>query len=117
VTDAAVGTVTFNGGAANTQRMADQVNTATRGTGVVQQATHKDDLIGTLVGGNASTSDPKGPDLSFEKSHSSYTGSLPPATLPNGKPSPTRGITDQAWGDGKSSTPVLVKPIKLEVVQ
>ncbi len=117
VTDAAVGTVTFNGGAANAQRMADQLNTATSGTGVVQQATHKNDTVGTLIGGNTATSDPNGADLSFEKSHSSYTGSLPPATLPNGKPSPTHGITDQAWGDGKSSAPVLVKPIKLEVAQ
>lgn len=80
VTDAAVGTVTFIDGAANTQRMADQVNTATSGTGVVQQSTHKDDMIGTFVGGNAAISDPNGPDLSFEKSHSSYTGSLPPAS-------------------------------------
>jgi filamentous hemagglutinin len=117
VTDAAVGTVTINGGAANAQRMADQVNTATSGAGVVQQATHKNDTVGTLIGGNAATSDANGPDLSFEKSHGSYTGSLPPAMSPNGKPSPTRGITDQAWGDGNTSTPMLVKPINSEVVQ
>lgn len=68
VTNVAVGTVTFNGGAANKQRMADQVNTATSGTGVVQQSTHKDDLIGTLVGGNASTG---GRDASMLDAHTS----------------------------------------------
>jgi filamentous hemagglutinin len=46
-TNATIDTVTFNGAAANAQRMADRVNTVTGGAGTVQQATHKDDKIGT----------------------------------------------------------------------
>ncbi len=114
VQNAAIGTITFNGAAANAQRMANQVNIATSGTGVVQQATHKDDLISTVIGGNTATG---GVDASFVDAHTSYTGSLQPKSLPNDKLNPTREKTDKVWGPGNISTPIIVKPTNTEVTQ
>jgi filamentous hemagglutinin len=113
VTDAAIGSVTMNGGAANSQRMADQVNTATSGTGVVQQATHKDDTVGTFVGGNAATG---GQDASMLDAHTTYTGSLPSPTSPSitgkEKENDLKVKTDKAWGERQYSKPVVVSPSK-----
>src|SRR5690606_4847813 len=74
VNDAAIGSVTFNGAAANAQRMADRVGQVTGGHGVVLQSTHKDDFVGTLIGGNPPTG---GVDSGFGKAHSNYTANLP----------------------------------------
>lgn len=113
VTNAAIGSVTFNGAAANAQRMADQVNTATSGTGTVQQATHKDDTVGTFVGGNAPTG---GRDASFMDAHTTYTGSVPTSNSPsdsgNAKEKDLRVETDKVWGEGQFSKPVVVSPSK-----
>jgi len=102
VTDAAVGTVTFNGGAANAQRMADQLNTATSGTGVVQQATHKDDLIGTLVGGNAATG---GQDASVKDAHTTYG------------PNVQTEDKSRVWGNEAGSSPGGVTPSNVKGVE
>jgi len=48
-------TLIFYGGAANAGRMADRVGNATGGAGQVQQSTHINDAVGTLIGGNAPT--------------------------------------------------------------
>jgi filamentous hemagglutinin len=95
VTNAAIGGVTFNGAAANAQRMADQVNTATGGAGVVQQATHKDDTVGTFVGGNAPTG---GQDASMGAAHTNYG------------PGVDQPKKDSVWGNDVGSVPVVVKP-------
>ena len=96
VTDAAVGTVTFNGGAANAQRMADQVNTATSGTGVVQQSTHKNDTVGTLIGGNAATGGRD--DASVMDAHTTYG------------PNVSSKDKSNVWGNENASAPILVSP-------
>jgi filamentous hemagglutinin len=94
-TNAAIGTVTFNGAAANAQRMADQVNTVTSGTGTVQQATHKDDAIGTAIGGNFQTG---GQDASMLDAHTTYGPNIP--------------IEDKirVWGSESGSSSVVISP-------
>jgi filamentous hemagglutinin len=116
VTDAAIGSVTFNGGAANAQRMADNVDAATGGRVsadevTVRQSTHQNDLVGTVVGGNPTTG---GQDTTLLKSHSSYTGSLPPEFDRNGDRNELRDLTNQAWGDGRISQPVKITPSSKE---
>ena len=95
VTNAAIGGVTFNGAAANAQRMADRIDTVTNGTGVVQQATHKDDTVGTFVGGNAPTG---GQDATMGAAHTNYG----PGVKPKEK--------EEVWGNDVGSVPVVVKP-------
>jgi filamentous hemagglutinin len=116
VTDAAIGSVTFNGGAANAQRMADNVDAATggrvsAGEVTVQQSTHQNDLVGNVIGGNAPTG---GNQIPFLDSHRSYTGSLPPELDPNGDRNDLRDFTNKAWGDGKISQPVKITPSSKE---
>jgi filamentous hemagglutinin len=96
VTNAGIGSLTFNGGAANAERAADLVNHLTSGQGQVYQSTHQNDLIGTVIGGNASTG---GNDLGFfgvVDAHSTYGP----------------GHQDQAqrnvWGTDSGSRSVLV---------
>lgn len=96
VTNAGIGSLTFNGGAANAERAADLVNHLTSGQGQVYQSTHQNDLIGTVIGGNASTG---GNDLGFFgvwDAHSTYGP----------------GHQDQAqrnvWGTDSGSRSVLV---------
>jgi filamentous hemagglutinin len=93
VTNAAIGGVTFNGGAANAQRMADRINTVTSGTGVLQQATHKDDTVGTFVGGNAPTG---GQDASMGAAHTNYGTGV------------EDGTKKDVWGNAVGSVPVIV---------
>jgi filamentous hemagglutinin len=95
VRNAPIDNVTFNGAAANAQRMADRVNTVTGGTGTVQQATHKDDKIGTVIGGNAPTG---GRDASVGNAHTNYGPGVP---QPN---------KDKVWGNDVGSVPVVVQP-------
>ncbi len=80
---------------ANAQRMANQVNIATSGTGVVQQATHKDDLISTVIGGNTATG---GVDASFVDAHTTYG------------PNVVKESAQKVWGDINGSSPVIIKP-------
>lgn len=92
-TNAAIDSVTFNGAAANAQRMADRVNTATGGTATVQQATHKNDKIGTVIGGNTPTG---GRDASTGAAHTNYG--------PGVEDSNKRDV----WGNYVGSVPVIV---------
>jgi filamentous hemagglutinin len=92
-TNVTIDTVTFNGAAANAHRMADRVNTVTGGAGTVQQATHKDDKIGTFIGGNAKTG---GRDASTGAAHTNY-----------GPGVEDRNKSD-VWGNYVGSVPVIV---------
>lgn len=103
-------TVTFNGGAANAERMADAVQQATSRNatqGQVWESTHKDDFVGTFFGGNVVTG---GNTVDFLKAHSSYTTDLPPERLNSADKNPLRALTDATWGDGQISSPILVSP-------
>jgi filamentous hemagglutinin len=103
-----LGIVLFNGAAANAERMADRVAIATGGTGQVLQSTHMNDSVGTLLGGNSQTG---GNSINFFDAHGAYIASLPPELNAEGKPNIERKLTDQAWGEGNISTPVLVLPL------
>jgi len=108
LTNLPIGTVTFNGAAANAQNMANLVNTATNGMGTVQYSTHATDLVGLYIGFNPSTG---GLDsYGFPWSHSSYTGYLSPILMPNGSQNNSRIITDLAWSDGQINQPQVVNP-------
>ncbi|MCW5299321.1 filamentous hemagglutinin N-terminal domain-containing protein [Herbaspirillum lusitanum] len=113
-TDVAIGSVTFNGAAANADRMADRVNQATSGRGVVYQSTHKNDPVGTMIGGNAPTG---GNTSSFPDSHGAYTGYLPPERNDSGDRNRSRNETDVVWGKGQISTPLLVPPKNINRVK
>jgi filamentous hemagglutinin len=66
-------TVTFNGGAANAQRMVDTVQQATSGNGMpglVYEATQVNDAIGTIIGGNAATGGNS--DVGILNAHTTY---------------------------------------------
>lgn len=107
VNDAAIGSVTFNGAAANAQRMADRVDQVTGGQGVVLQSTHKDDFVGTFFGWNTPTG---GLDSSFPNSHGAYTGGLPAEFNLDGSYNGIRELTNKAWGEGEIGRPVIVRP-------
>jgi filamentous hemagglutinin len=94
-TNVTIDTVTFNGAAANAQRMADRVNTVTGGAGTVQQATHKDDKIGTFIGGNAQTG---GRDASTGAAHTNYG------------PGVNEDKKENVWGNDVGSVSVVVQP-------
>ena len=94
-TDVPLAHVQFHGAAANAQRMADRVAQATGGSGSVWQATHKDDLVSTLIGGNAATG---GRDAGFLKAHGTYG------------PGFEEKDRKQIWGAPDGSRPVRVDP-------
>jgi hypothetical protein len=101
--DAAIGTVTMFGSPVNVQGTANTVNTITSGQGTVQQSTHRDDAVGTFVGGNTPTG---GPSTNLLEAHGVYTGYLPdPVVNPE-----LRDRTEHVWGPGQLSVPVLVLP-------
>lgn len=105
-----LGTVTFNGGAANAERMANAVQQATSGNatqGLVYEATHQNDLVGTLVGGNTVTG---GNSINFSNAHSSYTADIPRELNNSDQVNPLRVLTDAAWGSGQISEPIHVTP-------
>lgn len=112
-TQAAWGTVLYNGAAANAERAANYVQEATSGQGVVMESTHQDDLIGIVFGQNEVTG---GQDMPVIDAHSSYTGSLPPLLNANGEKNPLRQLTDEAWGNEKISQPVIVPASRPEGV-
>ena len=96
-TDLPIGSVTFNGAAANADRMAERVNNATSGMGLVRQSTHKDDLVGGVIGGNAPTG---GLSSGFADAHTTYG------------PGVKDDNSDRVWGPGikSQSLPVGVQP-------
>lgn len=94
--DVAIGFVIFHGAAANAERMANKINSATNGSGVVMQSTHVDDWVGTMIGGNNPTGGVSGIGI---KSHSTYG--------PNVK---DLEKADSAWGVGGESVLVVVPP-------
>ena len=86
--------------------MADRVSIATGDTGQVLQSTHMNDSVGALLGGNSQTG---GLPSSFLDAHGSYTGYLPDPEI-NPKLELLRDRTDNVWGPGQISVPVLVPP-------
>lgn len=103
---APIQSVTYNGAAANAQRMSNWLEQATGGQGQMFQSTHQNDLVGRIIGGNPETGGVAGSGMA---SHSSYTGSLPPESI-GSDVNPLRTLTNQTWGVGKISEPVLVPP-------
>lgn len=63
--------------------------------------------MGALFGGNPLTG---GEDAGFWDAHRYYTQDLPPVLDSDGNINLLRQRTDAIWGDGKISTPILVKP-------
>jgi filamentous hemagglutinin len=102
-TDVPLGNVLFNGGAANAQNMSNMVDQVTNHRGTTQQATHVDDWVGGVIGGNAATGGVEGVGMA---SHSSYTGFHETPSKDENK------MTDYIWGAGKTSVPVVVPPQK-----
>ena len=98
-TNVPINSITYNGGAANAQNAADTLNKVTTNTTTLNtklyQSTHKDDLVGTLIGGNTPTG---GFSTDFGNAHSAYGSSA------------NRTIADPAWGVGQNSIKVEVKP-------
>jgi len=93
----AVGTVTMFGSPVNAQGTANTVNTITSGQGTVQQSTHRDDAVGTFIGGNTPTG---GLPSSFGDAHSTYG------------PNVQRDDKYRVWGteQGSVSVPTLQNP-------
>nr|WP_284047542.1 hemagglutinin repeat-containing protein [Guyparkeria hydrothermalis] len=106
-TSTPVRSVLFNGAAANAQRMADRIDTVTRGLGEVHQNTHQSDLIGIIFGANASSG---GKPATLGDAHGSYFKDLPPKFLTDSSENPMRRQTDRVWGPGKTGQPILVNP-------
>lgn len=113
-TNVAVGTVTMFGSPVNAQDTADKVNAVTSGQGTTKQATHVNDFVGALFGGNAPTGG--NPDIGALNAHSSYTGELVTSDkntpqLPGVKdllaPNQIQERINGSWG---YSRPVVVPP-------
>src|SRR5690606_1061865 len=107
-----IGTVLYNGAAANAQEAADLLRIISE-AGKVLQSTHFTDRVGTWIGRNKATGDTD--SGSFPSSHSSYTGYPPPfGTLirigDTGEYVDLREITDGNWGGGSYSKPEAVAP-------
>ena len=115
-TNIPVGITTYNGGAANAQNAANLINQASGGKGTVLQSTHPLDPVPGLFGNNPDTQqngslNPFNPKKWLD-SHGSYSGFVPPTSLPNGDENPFRDTTDSAWGSGQYSIPKVVIPEK-----
>ncbi|KTG17131.1 MULTISPECIES: hemagglutinin repeat-containing protein [unclassified Guyparkeria] len=106
-TSTPVRSVLFNGAAANAQRMADRIDTVTRGMGEVRQNTHQSDLIGIIFGANPPSG---GKPAALGDAHGAYFKDLPPKFLTDGSESPMRRQTDRVWGAGQIGQPILVYP-------
>lgn len=112
-TNAAVGAVTMFGSPVNAQDTSDKVNAVTSGQGTTKQATHVNDFVGTLFGGNTPTGGNS--NTGALPAHSSYTGELilsnkDTPQLPGVdvlSPEKIKELTDKSWG---FSQPVVVPP-------
>ena len=107
-TNLPLGTTTYNGGAASSQRAAELIQQATGGNGVLQQSTHPLDPVGGVVGGNPSTQSNGSlkwyNPLDWLNSHGSYE--------PNAYPEDA----NKAWGSGQRSQPsTQTKPADVPV--
>jgi hypothetical protein len=105
------------GSPVNAQDTSDKVNAITSGQGTTKQATHVNDFVGTLFGGNTSTGG--NANNGALDAHSSYTGELMTSTgvlpqLPgvNGMLSPEKikDLSDKSWESNGFSRPVIVPP-------
>jgi filamentous hemagglutinin len=92
-----LGSVLFNGAAANAQKMSSYVNAITSGKGQVFESTHANDLVGHWIGGNTITSQGAGSNISFGEAHSSY------GINADKDPEKTK-TTMEVWGNPKGST-------------
>ncbi|SDR04137.1 hemagglutinin repeat-containing protein [Pseudoxanthomonas sp. CF125] len=110
ITGMPIGSVRYNGAAGNAQEADSLVSKVGNGWGEVSQSTHPTDLVARWIGRNPATAEKN--DGSFPKSHSSYTGYLPPLIGVDGKPNDIRKQTDKAWGQGNYSKPVIVESTK-----
>ena len=113
-TNAAVGTVTMFGSPVNAQDTSDKLNVVTNGQGTTKQATHVNDFVGTLFGGNTPTGG--NPNTGALDAHSSYTGEMTTSDkntpqLPGVKdllaPDQIQERANGSWGYSK---PVVVPP-------
>ena len=103
--------VTFNGSAANAQNMANMLTNLTNGRGEMYQSTHQSDYVGKIIGGNPVTGGAS--NVGFIDSHGSYSGHLPQKFGGDGddiEKNKFRTTTDNSWGAGKTSVPILVRP-------
>jgi filamentous hemagglutinin len=108
--------VNFFGSAYNAQDAANTVNQLTNGQGQVTSQVHKDDFVGTVLGGNAATggTTPSGSSTFQEwiktlggdsTSHNNYGDGK---KIPDGQGGTKSGIDDY-WG-GAKPVPQVVKP-------
>jgi filamentous hemagglutinin len=113
-TNAAIGTVTMFGSPVNAQDTSDKVNAVTGGQGTTKQATHVNDFVGTLFGGNTPTGG--NPNTGALDAHSSYTGELTTSDKSTPQLSGVKNLmapdqiqerTNGSWGYSK---PVVVPP-------
>lgn len=101
VISAGIGSLTFNGGAANAERADNLVQTVTQGQGTlgqVYQSTHQNDLIGTLIGGNAPTGGTDLGLLGVGDAHSTYA------------PGRSDHNMEDVWGSPEGNIPERVNP-------
>lgn len=103
-----IGSVRYNGAAANAQEAADLIRDIGNGYGQMYQSTHPTDIVGRWLGNNPATGEKN--DGRFPGSHSSYTGYLPLPNVSVGKVEDLRAITDKNWGKDNYSVPVRVLP-------
>lgn len=108
--------VNLFGSAYNAQDAANTVNQLTNGQGQVTSQVHKDDFVGTALGGNAATggTTPSGRSTLQERikmvggdstAHNNYGDGK---KIPDSQGGVKRGI-DDCWG-GEKPVPVTVKP-------
>jgi hypothetical protein len=93
-TNLGLSSVTYYGAAASAERLVKALQKVDGGLASVYQATHLEDWIGTLIGGNAVTGGVKG--TSFMDAHSNYG--------PNVK----ERFLKQYWGDFHNNSPIKV---------
>ncbi|MDX1253526.1 MAG: hypothetical protein IDH49_15000 [Gammaproteobacteria bacterium] len=90
-------TIQLNGSAGNAPNVKNNAGQITSGQAQVFQSTHKDDFVGTFIGGNAPTGGISGPD-GFVGAHGSYG------------PNKRDDKSAPYWGSGQKSQSILVTP-------
>jgi filamentous hemagglutinin len=88
VTNAPIVNVQLNGSAGNAQIIQSNIDQLTSGKGEVHQSTHRDDFVGTVIGGNAPTG---GLPSRFGDAHGTYG------------PNAQDDKSDLVWGPGNKS--------------